>query len=206
MNSITNRKVITTLNSLHKKAEENYQHRIKLRETNPESFEAKSTAYMAISKEVGEYLYFLAKASKSKNLVEFGCSFGISTIYLASAAADENGKVITSELEPNKVIAAQQNIEEAGLSKYVSILEGNAVETLKSVSYPVDFVFLDGAKELYLPVFSVLKSKLKTGSVICADNADHTGAKPFVDFILNSKAEYASSLLFDGRLLVSCLV
>lgn len=62
-----------------------------------------STAYMAINSDQGQFLYFLATLQKAMNIVKFGCSFGISTIYLAAAARDNVGRVITSDLEPNKV-------------------------------------------------------------------------------------------------------
>src|SRR5262245_55467170 len=57
-------------------------------------------AYLPVSRQQGQFLYLTACATGAKNIVEFGTSFGISTIYLAAAARHNGGKVIGSELEP----------------------------------------------------------------------------------------------------------
>ena len=197
MYSLINPKTSSTLHLLHQKADEDANQRSKI------SNESKSMAYLAVSPEVGKFLYFLAKTSGAQNIVEFGCSYGISAIYLGSAAKDNGGTVTTTELEPNKVEAAYKNLNEAGLRDLVKILEGDAIETLKTVESQIDFLFLDGWKDLYLPVFQLLKPKLKKGAIICADNADHRGGKPLINLLLKEESEFTASLLFDGRLLVS---
>lgn len=93
--------------------------------------------------------------------VEFGTSFGISTIYLAKAAKDNGGKVISTEYMPHKVKIARQNIEEAGLSEYADIWEGDARETLRNINEPIDFVLLDGWPDLVFPIFKLLEPNLK---------------------------------------------
>jgi predicted O-methyltransferase YrrM len=64
---------------------------------------------------------------------------------------------------------------------------------------PVDFLFLDGAKELYLPVYQLLKPKLSQGAIIFADNADQAGTQSFIDHILESESEFTTVSLFNGR-------
>ena len=77
-------------------------------------------AFIQISHGAGEAIYNTARAINAKRIVEFGTSFGVSTIYLACAVRDNGGgKVIGSELEPTKVAAARDNINAAGLSAYV---------------------------------------------------------------------------------------
>src|SRR5258708_5154033 len=73
-------------------------------------------AYIQISSDAGETIYNTARAIDARRIVEFGTSFGVSTIYLAAAVRDNGGgKVIGTELEPTKVAVARQNIAAAGL-------------------------------------------------------------------------------------------
>ncbi|OUY09180.1 O-methyltransferase [Acinetobacter populi] len=207
MNTLTDKKVLNTLAVLHEKADADQELRSKERqiakEKGQEIKHAWATAYSAVGAEEGHLLYFLATASQAKNIVEFGCSFGISTIYLAAAAKNNGGKVITTDFEPNKVAGAQENIKEAGLEDFVTILVGDALQTLASVERLIDFLFLDGAKDLYLPLFDLLYSKLSKNAIIVADNANQEGARPFVDYILKSESEFTSILLFNKRVLIS---
>jgi len=93
----------------------------------PEDFE---NAYLPISKKQGHEIREMIINANCKNIVEFGTSFGISTIYLADAARQTNGSVITTELLSSKAETAKNNIMDAGLSDYVDFRIGDAMETL----------------------------------------------------------------------------
>jgi len=201
MNTLNNEKVSTVLNSLHEKSAADSIKRAEQRRK--KDFSDWNTAYMAIDRDHGNFLYFLATLQKAKSFVEFGCSYGISTIYLASAAKDNGGRVVTTDIEPNKIAGTRANLEQAGLNTLVSVLEGDAMQTLATVESQVDFLFLDGAKELYLPVFELLYPKLSKGAVIVADNIDKPETRPLVDRIKNSADEFISAELFNGRMLIA---
>lgn len=129
---------------------------------------------LAVSRETGVLLYMLARAIGARTIIEFGTSFGISTIHLASALRDNGGgRLIGSEFEPTKVDRARQNIALAGLSDLVEIREGDALETFaRDMPEQIDLVLLDGAKNLYPSVLSLLEGRLRPGALIIADNAD----------------------------------
>ena len=91
-------------------------------------------AYIPISRQQGEFLYDLLLREEAIHIVEFGTSFGISTIYLAAAAKQTNGKVITTEILPNKCQVAKHNFREAGLEKWIELREGDAMETLTGIN------------------------------------------------------------------------
>jgi len=204
MNALKDKQVSDTLAILHQKAAEDSIERRKARES--ATFERSwDTAYMAVNPEEGYFLNFLATVAGSRNIVEFGCSFGISTIYLAAAARDNGGRVITTDIEPNKVSGAGKNLEEAGLADFVTILQGDAMQTLASVQGPIDFLFLDGAKELYLPVFDLLRPKLSKGAIIFADNADRPDTQPFVEYITAFKDEFTIAHIFEKRAFIAYL-
>ena len=85
--------------------------------------------------------------------MEFGTSYGISTVYLAAGVTDNGtGHVMTTELSSRKVEAAGSNLKEAGVDAPVTILEGDALETLVDMPGPIGLVLLDGWKDLCLPV------------------------------------------------------
>ena len=131
---------------------------------------------LAVSRETGALLYMLARSSRARTIVEFGTSFGISTLHLAAALRDNGGgRLITSEFEPSKAARARQNLTAGGLIDLVEIREGDALQTL-SVDLPdtIDLLLLDGAKSLYPEILSLVESRLRQGAVIVADNADYS--------------------------------
>jgi predicted O-methyltransferase YrrM len=131
---------------------------------------------IAVSQETGTLLYMLARSSRARTIVEFGTSFGISTLHLAAALRDNGGgRLITSEFEPSKVARARANLTAGGLIDLVEIREGDALQTLRAdLPETVDLVLLDGAKSLYPEILSLVESRLPPGAFIVADNADHS--------------------------------
>lgn len=130
---------------------------------------------LAVSKETGALLYMLARSCRARTVVEFGTSFGISTLHLAAALRDNGGGLlITSEFESLKVAQARDNLKAGGLLDLVEIREGDALRTLgKDLPDSIDLVLLDGAKALYPEILSLVESRLRPGALIIADNADY---------------------------------
>ena len=85
--------------------------------------------HLAVSREAGMVLYMLARATNARTIIEFGTSFGVSTLHLAAALRDNGGgKLITSEFEPTKIARARANIAAGGLADLVEIREGDALQ------------------------------------------------------------------------------
>ncbi len=159
--------------------------------------------YLAIEPAMGVFLNLCAKTLGAKTIVEFGTSFGISTIYLAAAARDIGAKVIGTELEPTKAQKARDNLEEAGLDDLVDIRVGDAMETLQGIAGPVDLLFLDGWKDLYVPVAKMMEPGLRPGSLVLADNIHTFPAelKAYVDYMGREAGPYQSlTLPFESGL------
>ncbi len=136
-----------------------------------EQADAFAELYIPVSPAAGQLLYALARSSKPDTVVEFGTSFGISTIHLAAAVRDNGtGRVISTELSAAKAARARAKIAEAGLADWVTILEGDARQTLAGLAGPVQFVLLDGWKGLYLPVLRLLEPRLAPGALVLADD------------------------------------
>jgi predicted O-methyltransferase YrrM len=129
---------------------------------------------LVVSRETGALLYMLARSSRARTIVEFGTSFGVSTLHLAAALRDNGGgRLITSEFEPSKAARARDNLTAGGLIDLVEIREGDALQTL-SVDLPetIDLLLLDGAKALYPEILGLAESRLRPGALIVADDAD----------------------------------
>jgi len=165
--------------------------------------EAMKGCYIPVSREQGEFLYLTARALSARHVVEFGTSFGISTLYLASAVADngrttgEGGVVVGTEIEPSKHAVATRNLSEAGLSDIAEVRLGDALKTLQEVPEPIDLAFLDGWKDLYLPVLELLTPRLRPGAVVLADNifTFRKSLRPYVEHVQDSARGFASTTL-----------
>jgi predicted O-methyltransferase YrrM len=130
--------------------------------------------YLAVSPETARLLYMLARATRARSVVEFGTSFGVSTIHLAAALRDNGGgRLVGSELEASKVAQARANLEAAGLADLVEVREGDALETFaRDLPESIDLVLLVGHKPLYPRILDMLAPRLHAGSCLVADNAD----------------------------------
>ena len=157
--------------------------------------------YIPVSPEQGELLYLTARAIAAKRIVEFGTSFGISTIYLAAAVKDNGGGiVIGTEIEPSKQQRAIANLIEAGLREVTEVRFGDALETLQDVAEPIDMVLLDGVKELYLRVLELIRPKLRYGAVVMADNilTFKKALRPYVEYMQSGRNGFQSTTLRIG--------
>jgi len=160
-----------------------------------------SDVYINVSADVGRFLYLVARTLGARRVVEFGTSFGISTIYLAAGVRDAGGgEVIGTELDPGKHRAATDDIAAAGLDDVATVRLGDARETLRDVAAPVDLLFLDGWKDLYLPVLELMTPKLRPRAVVLADNI-HTfksALAPFVAHVRDGQRGFHSVTLAIG--------
>jgi predicted O-methyltransferase YrrM len=135
-----------------------------------EAAEIYRDAPLAVPRKIGELLYVLALTRDAERIVEFGTSFGASTICLAAALRDSGGgRLITTELHPTKARDARRNLVDAGLADFVDIRVGDARETLRHLAEPVDLVFLDGFGNLYVTVLRLLEPNLRHHALIVAD-------------------------------------
>lgn len=202
MRKITDQKALRTLNRLHRDSSREMGKILKglskgiFRKLQPEDLK---DAYIAISRNQGEFLYDLLLETQAKNIVEFGTSFGISTLYLAAAAKKNNGKVITTELLAEKCAVAQKNFVEAGLEDFIELRQGDAMKTLQNLDHSIDFLLMDGWNDLYLPLLQQLEPFFKDGTIIYTDNASFKSAKPYLDYIYSRPEKYSSRRIADDK-------
>jgi predicted O-methyltransferase YrrM len=147
---------------------------------------------LPVSRETGHLLYMLTRSTGARHVLEFGTSFGVSTIYLAAALRDNGGgRIITTEFEPSKAARARDNLTEAGLIDLVEIREGDALETLAhDLPETLDLVLLDGAKPLYAEILERVERYLRPGSFVLADDARY--CEEFVSRMRSDANRYMS--------------
>jgi predicted O-methyltransferase YrrM len=158
-----------------------------------ERADAFETVYMPISARGGNLLYALVRASCPETVVEFGTSYGISTIFLAAAVADNGiGRVFSTELSATKIAAAGANLVEARLADQVTILVGDAMITLNDIPGPIGLVLLDGWKDLCLPVLRLLEPRLASGALLVADDIDQPSMTDYLDYVRDPANGYVT--------------
>ena len=129
-----------------------------------------SERIQALHPDSARLLYVLALAREARHIVEIGTSHGYSTLWLAAAARVNGGKVVTCEINPERIAAARRNFAEAGLADVIEILEGDARDTLRGRAEPVDLLFIDSEKSYYESFFDVVYRRLVKGGLVVADN------------------------------------
>jgi predicted O-methyltransferase YrrM len=125
---------------------------------------------ISVGPATGQLLNILAKSIQAKTIVELGTSYGYSTVWLAEAARANDGKLISLDKADYKQAYAKERIARAGLTGYVEFRLGDALETLRSLKGPFDFVLVDLWKELYVPCLELFYPELAPGAFIAADN------------------------------------
>jgi predicted O-methyltransferase YrrM len=132
--------------------------------------------YLAVSRDTARLLYMLVRAARARSIVEFGTSFGVSTLHLAAGLRDNGGgRIITTEFEPSKAERAEENFAAGGLADLIELRQGDALQTLaRDLPGQIDLVLLDGAKGLYPAVLALVEEHLKPGALVIADNADRS--------------------------------
>lgn len=204
MITIQEEKIINTLAHLYNDSKYDLMKAMKVmvksafKPIQPENFK---DVYLSISKEQGEGLERLIKDNNFKNIVEFGTSFGISTLFLALGALHTKGRVITTELIGSKAKKAIENFKAAGVNDLIEVRVGDAMDTLKNYTDPIDLLLLDGWKDLYLPLFQMLEPNFHAKTVIYVDNADMADTQAFLKTVSQNDT-YELQSQFGGKVVL----
>jgi predicted O-methyltransferase YrrM len=174
--------------------------------------EFRSDKLVALDRDKAEFCYQLCRAKNARRIVEIGTSYGVSTLYLAAAVRDNlragggDGVVIGTEYEPEKAKAARKHFEEAGLSRFIDLREGDLRETLKQIDGPVDFMLVDIWIAMARPALELVASHLRSGAIVICDNTEQYRSD-YADYFafINDPANgfRTMTLPFDGGLELS---
>ena len=162
-----------------------------------------SDKMVALDRDKAQFCYLLCRSLRAARVVEAGTSFGVSTLYLAAAVRDnqvENGVVIGTEYEPNKVEIARANFKEAGLSEFIELRKGDLRQTLQDVGGPVDFLLVD-IWQVALPALELVSPSLRPGAIVACDNTaeDIAEYRDYFEFVHDPRNRFRTMTVpFQG--------
>lgn len=126
--------------------------------------------YLNITRDTGEFLALMVKATGARTLLEVGTSNGYSALWLAKALPP-GGHLYTIERQASKAAEARRHFAKAGLSGRINLLEGDLAQQLDAVPGELDLIFLDADRSTYLPLAERFFSHLRAGGLLICDNA-----------------------------------
>jgi caffeoyl-CoA O-methyltransferase len=154
-----------------------------------------SRGMMNVPPEDGRLLRLLTEATEAKHVVEIGTSNGYSGIWFCLALRTTGGKLTTHEINEYRASLARENFKRAGVDQIVTLVEGDAHETIKKLKEPIDILFLDADKEGYIDYFNKLLPLVRPGGLILAHNVGSTGP----DFFKAITTDPNLETVFQGR-------
>jgi predicted O-methyltransferase YrrM len=167
---------------------------------------------VALDRPKAEFCYVVCRALRARRVVEAGTSFGVSTLFLASAVRDNcagdqantvTPLVIATEYEPEKAKIARGHFAEAGLTHIVDLREGDLRETLTDLKGSIDFMLVDIWTPMARPALELVSPHLRTGAVVICDNTQQFGDsyREYFDFVHDPRNGLRTMTLpFDGGL------
>jgi len=141
-----------------------------------------SRGMMNVPQEDGRILRLLTEAIGAKHVVEIGTSNGYSGIWFCLALRTTGGKLTTHDIDEGRASLARENFKRAGVDSIVTLVMGDAHETVTRIKEPIDVLFIDADKEGYTDYLNKLLPLVRPGGLILAHNINSTG-QDFIDAI-----------------------
>lgn len=147
----------------------------------------------------GRLLRQLAESIGAKYIVELGTSTGESGVWFALALRKTGGHLYTHDIDPGRIAVARENFQKAGVEDLITIIEGDAHETIKQHEGPIDLVFIDADKPGYPDYLAKLLPKVRPGGLIVAHNMRRPPPDPgYIEAVTTNPDLDTSFLLMDG--------
>ena len=141
-----------------------------------------SRRMMNVPREDGRLLRLFTEAIGAKHVVEIGTSNGYSGIWFCLALRTTGGKLTTHDIDEGRAALARENFKRAGVDNLVTLVFGDAHETVTRLKGPIDILFLDADKPGYTDYLNKLLPLVRPGGLILAHNVDSTG-QDFIDAV-----------------------
>jgi caffeoyl-CoA O-methyltransferase len=151
---------------------------------------------MCTTAEDAMMLRILIESRGAKRGVEVGSNIGYGSIGMGIGFERTGGHLYSVEIDAANVRSARKNLESVGLSKTVTVIEGDALKVLPTLEGGIDFVFIDALKPDYLKYFKALEPKLARNATVVADNVI-VSARQMRDFLeyIQSNPNYDSVVI-----------
>ncbi len=126
----------------------------------------------------GRLLRILTEAVQAQRVVEIGTANGYSGLWICLGLRTTGGKLITHEVDPHKASLARENFKRAGVEDLVTVVEGDAHQTVTRLKEPIDILFIDADKAGYPDYLSKLLPLVRPGGLSLADNVSRPSPSP----------------------------
>ena len=154
-----------------------------------------------IPHETVAYFRFLMETIQPKNILEIGTAIGFSALLMAEHAP--KAKITTIDRNPEMIGFAKKNFAQFDIRKQITLLEGDAVDILSTLTESYDFVFMDSAKSKYIVFLPEILKHLDVGGVVVLDDIFQGGdvAKDIMEVRRGQRTIYRGlQRLFDATL------
>ena len=121
-----------------------------------------------IPHETVAYFRFLMETIQPRNILEIGTAIGFSALLMAEHSP--KSKITTIDRNPEMIGFAKENFAKFDSRKQITLLEGDAVDVLSTLTETYDFVFMDSAKSKYIVFLPEILKHLEVGGVVVLDD------------------------------------
>ena len=136
--------------------------------------EARRDMVPIIRKEMASFLKVILALKKPLNILEIGTAVGYSAVLMGENTS-ENTKITTIENYEVRIPIARNNFARAGMDDKITLIEGDALEVLKTLTGPYDFIFMDAAKAQYITILPDVIRLLDKDGILITDNVLQEG-------------------------------
>jgi predicted O-methyltransferase YrrM len=126
----------------------------------------------------GRLLRILTEAVNAQRVVEIGTANGYSGLWICLGLQTTGGKLITHEIDTHRASLARENFKRAGVENLVTVVEGDAHQTVTRLKEPIDILFIDADKAGYPDYLAKLLPLVRPGGLILADNVSRPSPSP----------------------------
>jgi caffeoyl-CoA O-methyltransferase len=155
--------------------------------------------YANVSTADGRLLRQLTESIGAKRVVELGTSTGESGLWFSMALRKTGGHLFTHDIDPGRIAVARENFKKGGVDDLITIVEGDAHQTAKKNTDPIDVLFIDAEKEGYDAYLKELLPLVRPGGLILAHNMRRPAPNPrYVEAITTNPDLDTTFVLMDG--------
>lgn len=161
------------------------------------------STHLSVPPEDGRMLRVLTEAAGAKSVVEIGTSTGYSGLWFALALQGTGGRLTTFDVDPGRAATARKHFEQAGVADRVTVVVGDAHQTVTTLKDPIDVVFLDADKEGYVDYLKKLLPLVRPGGLLLAHNVGMAGVDAYVREVARDPALETVFFMEGGGLAIT---
>jgi len=139
-----------------------------------ETFEKMRSPQMQVGRIEGRFLKMLVRLTSARRVLEIGMFTGYSALMMAEGLPDD-GRIITCDVDPKAEAVARRYFAESPDGHKIEVRMGPALDTIATLSEPLDMVFIDADKGNYSNYYDACFPLVRPGGLIVADNVLWSG-------------------------------